>query len=56
MRNNKKTENNHNLELKMDYDIELLYSICFSELVYYPDGEVDSFMERTEFRNIRDFL
>lgn len=40
----------------MDYDLELLYSICFSELVHYPDENDDSFIERIEFRAIRDFL
>lgn len=40
----------------MDYDLELLYSICFSELVHYPDENDDSFIERLEFRAIRDFL
>lgn len=40
----------------MEYDLELLYTIRFSELVYYPDENDDSFVERTEFRNIRNFL
>jgi hypothetical protein len=40
----------------MEYDLEILYSISFSELVYYPDENEDIFIEKTEFRNIRDFL
>lgn len=40
----------------MNYDLEILYTIGFSELVCYPDENNDLFVERTEFRNIRDFL
>ncbi len=40
----------------MDYDLELLYSISFSELLHYPDDNDDSFIEKTEFKNIREFL
>ena len=40
----------------MDYDLELLYSISFSELVCYPDENDDSFIEKVEFKNIREFL
>lgn len=37
-------------------DLELLYTICFSELIYYPDDNDDTFIEKDEFRNIREFL
>jgi hypothetical protein len=40
----------------MSYDLEILYTICFSELVRYPDENDDLFVERTEFKNVRDFL
>jgi hypothetical protein len=40
----------------MEYDLEICYSICFSELVYYPDENDDLLLERPEFKKIRDFL
>ena len=40
----------------MKNDLELLFYICFSELVYYPDENEDIFIEKTEFRNIRELL
>lgn len=40
----------------MEYNLELLFCICFSELVYYPDENEDIFIEKTEFRNIRELL
>jgi hypothetical protein len=43
-------------QFMLENDLEICYSICFSELVYYPDENDDLFLERPEFKKIRDFL
>lgn len=40
----------------MEKDLELLFCISFSDLIYYPDKNEDIFFEINEFKCIRDFL